>query len=358
MPSQDTPDLTSVRSLIPSVTDLARHVGVTNNSIYRWIKVNRIPGTHVIKVANFYDVEVSDLLPLTGSELSGNPGIVLKSREVLPILLKVQRREMTLDEAADALKMQKNGLKLILINWADDLPTLYGTLEGLDKGEITLDQACFALKVAKTTMHGLRRKYGYRPGLVPKVSNAKPKTLPGRRQAATQAALKVIAGLATADGAAKALGISTRNLFRHIDRLTDHKLTELSTWPKTFREALAQEIEHDWPNYAEQWLVRARSQGLFVSKVTRHPRLEANIRLEPLKRLLAAVLVGDVTLEEVAVARGGEPEVLRTLFTGDLRVLGMTFDELMGLSAAHHLAMADYLIWSLDRKRKFSEESV
>ena len=61
------PDLTSVKTLVTSPSTLAAHLQLTTNAIRRWIKVNRIPGSSVIKVANFYDVELVDLLPLTGA---------------------------------------------------------------------------------------------------------------------------------------------------------------------------------------------------------------------------------------------------------------------------------------------------
>ena len=63
-------DLSSVRTLITSVSKLAKALRLTNNALYRWIAVNRIPAKYLVRVANFYDVELRDLLPLTGSDIS------------------------------------------------------------------------------------------------------------------------------------------------------------------------------------------------------------------------------------------------------------------------------------------------
>jgi hypothetical protein len=93
MPATTTPpptqaDLSSVRTLITSVSKLAKALRLTNNAIYRWIAVNRIPAKYLVRVANFYDVELRDLMPLTGSDIS-HPNI----RNLKP-RAKVRLREM------------------------------------------------------------------------------------------------------------------------------------------------------------------------------------------------------------------------------------------------------------------------
>ena len=92
-------DLTSVRTLVKSVSKLAKHLQVSNSAIYRWIEVNRIPGVHIVNVANFYDVELRDLLPLTGSDKAHRSKPIVKSQAVLPALLEVYRGTKTLEAA-------------------------------------------------------------------------------------------------------------------------------------------------------------------------------------------------------------------------------------------------------------------
>ena len=108
------PDLSSVRSLITSVGELAKHVNLTTNGIYRWIQVNRIPSAHIIKVANFYDVELRDLLPLTGSEQSNSVAVRVKPRSALKFMLEVYRGNMSLKDACAQAGISEISGKLIL----------------------------------------------------------------------------------------------------------------------------------------------------------------------------------------------------------------------------------------------------
>ena len=94
---------------------------------------------------------------------------------------------------------------------------------------------------------------------------------------------------------------------------------------------------------------------LFLPKTRRvRPYSEEKVGEYTLKRLLAAVLLGETTLEDVAVARGDEPTMLAALFTVDLRALGLTFDETMSMSVSHQAAIADVLLSIEDRKRRIS----
>lgn len=348
LPNRPIPKPT-VRTLVTSVTALAKHIGVTNNAIYRWFKVNRIPGEHVIKVANFYDIEIADLLPLTGSDLSANPNVVMKSREALPTLIRVQRGEITLQQATHMLDHSLTGLKLVLTHWSEDLPVLYATLCSLDVGEITLDEACERLNVSKNTIHGIRRKYGFAPGPVKKTRPSP--TLPARKQVARRAALSVIAGEASAVDAAESIGVSSRTLFRHIETMKTHKIGELAHWPTVFRQALAYELDKNMKNYAEKWLEKAKELNLFIIKAAKYPETPRSWKEQTLRRMLIGVLLGELTLNEMAAARGADPGILEGLFTSDLRSIDLTYSEVRELSLSHQMALAELLMWMTDIKR-------
>ena len=64
-------------------------------------------------------------------------------------------------------------------------------------------------------------------------------------------------------------------------------------------------------------------------------------------------MLGEVTLQEVADAKGGDAEAFAALFTSDLRPLGLTFEEASQLSITHQVALAEVLLAVLDRRRKF-----
>ncbi len=161
------PDLTSVRTLIREPTKLARAIEMTPKAVYKWQTVNRIPGAHIVKLANYYNVEIRDLLHLTASDIKTIPSIILKERKVLRALLDVYCGKAELEATCAEVGYSVKAAKLALVNWGDDLPTLYSTLEQLDQGRITLEQACDRLKIELSTLHGLRTKYGYAPGRIP-----------------------------------------------------------------------------------------------------------------------------------------------------------------------------------------------
>lgn len=358
MASATTPDLTSVRTLITSVTKLARHIEISPSSIYQWIKVNRIPGAHVIRVANFYDVEVRDLLPLTGSDKTHSNRVNKKPRTILPALLEVYRGNKSLDEACAETGVSKRSATLVMVNWGDELPTLYTTLEQLDQERISLDQAAQRLKISKITLHGLRSKYGYAPGV--KQPGEKAQALQKRREeraahevAAREWVMRAISGEVTAVEAAKAAGVAYRTMFRAIEAVSPRKLNELSGWPRSFRKAFACELSKNAPPLVESWLKFAADHRLLLKDSPRYPPAPRSWAGVTAKRMLVAVLIGQATVEEIAAAREVPASVVRSAFTSDLMTLGITFDAVMTLPYEHQIALAELLMAVVDRKRKF-----
>ena len=355
MTKQTSPDLTSVRTLIPSTSKLARHFGLSLSAIYRWIEVNRIPGAHIVRVAQFYDVEIVDLLHLTGSEKAHMSKALVKSKAVLPALLEVYRGAKTLEAACEEVGIPVVSGKLIMMHWGDELPTLYTTLTQLHEKRISLEMAMHRLNVTKNSLHDLRRKYGFAPraqeGYTPKVRS--PQKRVAKWQEVKPLALQVIAGRMTAVELASAEGTpSYRTIFRYVEKLTHLKLNDLTHWPEAFRAALAYELEHDTTKYAEKWVKFAEEQRLILRKVAKYPAQPKDWKVIPLKRLLVAVLLGEKTLAEVAEAKGGDPKVFENLFTSDLRPLDLTFAEVHGMSVSHQVALSELLLAVLDRRRK------
>lgn len=350
MTTQPTP---TVKTLITSVRSLAKYLNLSDNAIYRWIKVNRIPGTHVIKVANFYNLEITDLLPLTGSDKSASPQVKIKSRDALPTLMKVEDGTLTIDQAADMLDMTTTAVKLVLTHWSGNLKKLYDTFQEVELGLLSIEQAALRLGVAKYTFHNLRRKYGFAPGPLkstkPRVSTTKEKRARNRA-----AALDVIAGRKSAREAAKDTNVSERTLFRTLGGLTPHSVMELSHWPESFRLALVEEITREIGPYCAKWLELAEGMRLFIRKRISYPKTPEDWKRVPLKRMMVGILLGEVTLEEVAAARGGEPSVISVLFSGDLKAFEIDWPTLMSLSMQHQIAFAEMLLWHLDRKRKWA----
>ena len=154
-----------------------------------------------------------------------------------------------------------------------------------------------------------------------------PKVKSQRMDISKESALLCIAGRKTAVEAAQESGLSERTIFRAIERISPLSMNELSPWPIVFREAYVVELEQKLPNYAQKWLEFAREQRLFVDKLPEYMETPANWKPLPLKRLLIEVLMGEASLQEVAKSKDTDPTILKTLFTGDLQPLGLTFDE-------------------------------
>ena len=83
-----------------------------------------------------------------------------------------------------------------------------------------------------------------------------------------------------------------------------------------------------------------------------------------MKRLLVGVLLGEAPLDEIAKSRGADPNMLRNLFSGDLQNLALqnlalqnlplTYDQVTAMSMAHQTALAELLMATMNRKRKWS----
>ena len=357
------PDLTSVRSLIPSTLKLARHLGLSDQAIWRWIRVNRIPGAHIVKVANFYDVEVRDLIHLTGSELSNASPINVKPKNTLQVLLEVYRGKMTLEDACVDLGITTKAGKMILTLWGDELPTLYTTLTQLDEGRITNEDALQRLNITVNTLNGLRKKYGFAPRdqVAYKEKLARTRKEKAEREEAQAAedarckevVLQVVSGKIKGVEAQKLLRKSYRTVWRLFDDICPYGMQTISKWPKSFRQALAIEIERNLPHIAAKWLDFIENERIFVTDHVKYPKTPDNWRNQNLKRCLIGVLLGEVTFDELSAARDMDGDLLRSLFTSDLVPLGVTFDQVQALPVAHQTVLAEILIGVMDRRRKY-----
>lgn len=333
-------DATTVRSLVTNVTDLARHLEMSPNGIYRWIKLNRIPASKLLKVAGYYDIDVP--FHLGYSEKTGAKPLKHKPRDTLPICIRVQAGEMSIEEAARRLGLHERAIKLILTNWGDDLPKLYQTLQDLDQKLISLDQAAANLGVSKYNVHALRQKYGFRP---PPRSKAKERPIVQRRQTAKAVALDCIAGKISLNDVEKVCSLSWRTIHRKIAEISpDWSLISLTHWPKSFRQAYAVEIERNLPKMSEKLWKFAETSDISLKKWPKYPETPQKWREIPLKRMMIHILLGDETLETVAQQRGADPSILQQLFTGDLRMIGLTWEQVTNAPLESQIALAELLI--------------
>lgn len=59
--------------------------------------------------------------------------------------------------------------------------------------------------------------------------------------------------------------------------------------------------------------------------------------------MLIAVLMGELSVRDLAALRGGEPSVLVKLFDMELAHLNLTMSQVLGMSIWHQMRVADML---------------
>lgn len=347
--SQPHPDTSSVRSLITHPYALAHHLKVTPGAIYKYIKANKLPGTSIIEIANFYNLEIMDLMHLTQSaenpvEATKKPKI--KPRATLPTLLKVQAGELTAQEAAEALGIHYKAVTSIMAQWGSDISLLYNTLESLDQGEFSIQQAADALQVSKITLHKLRRLYGYGPSHAKEERPDRP--IVARKKEARALAIDAIAGRVKLSGKSfKSLdaGISARTVMRMVAQMSPEiQIMGMSAWPNSYRVAYAEEIDRNLPKMVLKLWEFVENAQISLKKDPKAPKVAQNFRVLTGRQMLIQVLFGYFTLAEMAENRGGEVVVLASIFNSELLPLGLTWNTVTSCTPAEQLAIAETLV--------------
>ena len=311
-----------LKDIITNKAALARALGMAESTVWNWVNLNAIPPRHVIKVANALDVEIHVLLPFAERK-SAPPRVFKKNISDLDALLAAYRGEPYVG------RLPEHAAKLVLVTWGDRFPLLYDTLTALSKGEITSKEAQERLGVAKSTLAGLRRRYGVVLPAAVKVKKplGRYKEMASRRK---DPVLGVISGRMSVVEAAQKHEISLRTLHRYIaEVLEPRKLNEISHWSRNFRAALAWEIDHagfastNGASTPEKWRQWTSSRALILPKRPVWPKVGEDLHKVSLRRLLILWLLDEMSLEEIAVRRGGPETVLEELFRGELRQMDM-----------------------------------
>lgn len=337
-----TADVTSVRTLIKSVTKLVEYLDgeVTPNAVYRWIKVNRIPGKYMLRIAQFYDIHVP--IHLAESDKKNDTRIVTKPRETLPVCLQVQNGSLSVTEAAEQLGLHPQAVNLILKNWGAQLQLLYDTLVRLENKEMSLDQAALALGVTKYNVHALRKKYGFAPQPRPK---APERPIVKRRKVAEEVALACIAGKMTLSEVENHCDLSWRTIHRTISKLSpDYTMIDLTHWPKALREAYSQEIRQECPKISAKLWKWVENNGVSLKKQVKYPKIPSNWRTANARRMMVHVLLGDETVDSIAASRSADPFILESIFNSDLRPLDLTWGEVVKAPMLTQIGLAEVLI--------------
>lgn len=156
--------------------------------------------------------------------------------------------------------------------------------------------------------------------------------------------LKVIAGQVGLLDVTEKHGVAWRTLLRYVQSDLDGlQLRTVQMWSSAFRLALAHEIEHELPKTSLQWVQKCKTQGWGFGKEQKPLPSVENWREATVKRMLIAVLLGELTVKDLAALSGGEPTVLVRLFDMELAHLNLTMSQVLGMSIWHQMCVADML---------------
>lgn len=324
------------------VTRLADRLRVSATTLYRWMKTNHVPASQVTALADALDIPMYEAMNLIANPDYSTTPTIQKPSGTLSTLLEVHRGNMTLEEAAQRLQTPFEPLKRSYELNADRLPLLHATIQAYKERRINRKEALKTLDLSPTQFHYLLRTYGETR------ERTKTDKSPGKylqlRPIYEGMALDVVASRTTASAAAEKAGLSVRTLHRYItDLIKPRTLTEITHWPVSFRLAWALELQGRSPKIIENLVEYAQKHELVLEKRVRVTKQPENWRDASISTLLRVVLYGEKDLTQVAILRGGAEPVIKNLFNGVLKGVGLRFDQLMSMSTLHQHAVADLL---------------
>jgi hypothetical protein len=320
---------------------VATAMGLNAQTVSAWVKNDRIPNKHVLKLAHMGDLHPLDLIAYI--ERRKKPWFFKspkKKPNALETLMALRNAEITLSQATDVTGVPIRSLKQTLTIWGDRLELLKDTLESSENKEVK------AARLGVTVRQLNRLITAYLPqtekaDLPYKVARKRAKDKWANRRAQ---AVKVIRGDSTVVAAAEAIQLSERQMHRWMDKTLGEQfnmgLQEIRPLPKPFRNALAEEVEHDHPEAAAHMISYWKQHDL---KRRPFPKTPESWKRETIRRCLIGLLTGEVGLADLCTARETDKRLLVPLLTGNLVLLGVSFEQAGSWSIHHQEALAEVL---------------
>ena len=327
------------------MSKLAKKMGVSAVSVSTWVKLDTVSQRKALSVAVALDQDPmfvqSFVKPITyeTKRIVKDPSAydtILNAYYGKPYEIKPPLTERSLLQ--------------ILNKWGDKVPLLIESLLKITKNEIKAKDLAQTLNMGVQEAYDLMKRYGV-PASKYRVKVKKDigpyirirKTIPKYIKA-------VIEGTMTRKKAIEEANVSPSTFHRHLSSaLNGFTLYNLMSWPGSFRFAYAHEIDKDLPRLVPHWVKMCQQNGWTRIEDFQGLGTIDNWRLVTTRRLLMAVLFGEISVNELAQLRDTEPAILHKLFDRELAHLGLTSKQAFNMSIWHQYAIMDMLRMSEKR---------
>ena len=164
---------------------------------------------------------------------------------LLTVYTLLQEKELTINEAAQALKMTPVGLKQRITKHGTKLPTLLATLDQIAADQVSREEAAKALGVSIREVNFLMKSWKVvrpiKPYLVTRTASKV------KWEVRKKLAIDFISGATPIEEAAEFAGVSERQMRRWVSNLVRHHYgmfwKELVDLPESKRRRIASELE-------------------------------------------------------------------------------------------------------------------
>ena len=318
--------------------NLAEDLGLNPKTIGQWVKLDRIPARHLLKVCHLSDTEPLALISYI--ERRKKPWVfksATRKANTLDTLVRLQNNEITEGKAFLETRMSPRVIRQTLTLWGSRLALLRDTLHSTLPDTIKAAR----LGISGRQLRRLKATYLPAPDRESLPYRAARKAAKARWKAYRHLATQVVRGDVTRQEAAAAAERSTRQMDRWIEKALRDQfgllLREILPLPKSFRYALAEEIDHDHAEVIQPLIEYWRTQGM-VAKAWPDP--VAAWGRTPIKRCLIWLLTGEVSMQALCDERNTDKGRLIPLLTGNLVFLGVSFEQAASWSIHHQEALA------------------
>lgn len=327
------------------ISRLAKKMGVSAVAVSTWVKLDTVSQRKALSVAVALDQDPLFIQSFVKPITYETKKIVKDPSAYDTILAAYYGKPYEIKPP-----MTERSLLQILNKWGDKVPLLIESLRKVITGDLNVKGIAKILGMGTQEAYDLMSRYGV-PASKYRVKKQKE---PGHYTLVQRKVPKyvkaIIEGTMTRSQVIKETGISSSTIYRYVsEALNGYTLYNLTWWPASFRFAYAHEIDKGLPRLVPHWVKMCNENGWKRIEDFQGLGTIDNWRLVTTRRLLMAVLFGEISVNELAQLRDTEPALLHKLFDRELAHLGLTAKQAFNMSIWHQYAIMDMLRMSEKR---------